>query len=55
MKNTIAVVALSSFLAVTACKKNEKAEPVEKIETKTTEGFVVDSVKVNDSTKITDS
>ncbi|MFS4428963.1 RsiV family protein [Chryseobacterium sp. S90] len=55
MKNTIAVVALSSFLAVTACKKNEKAEPVEKIENKTTEGFAVDSVKVNDSTKITDS
>ncbi|KAA2220548.1 RsiV family protein [Chryseobacterium sediminis] len=55
MKNTIAVIALSSFLAVTACKKNEKAGPAEKIENKTTEEFVVDSVKVNDSTKITDS
>ncbi|WP_433628712.1 RsiV family protein [Chryseobacterium cucumeris] len=55
MKNTIAVIALSSFLAVTACKKNETAGSAEKIENKATEEFVVDSVKVNDSTKITDS
>lgn len=55
MKNTIAVIALSSFLAVTACKKNETAASGEKTENKATEEFVVDSVKVNDSTKITDS
>ncbi|MDR6370792.1 hypothetical protein J2795_002504 [Chryseobacterium bernardetii] len=55
MKNTIAVIALSSFLAVTACKKNETAGPAEKTESKAAEEFVVDSVKVNDSTKITDS
>ncbi|CAI8860793.1 RsiV family protein [Chryseobacterium sp. IT-36CA2] len=55
MKNTIAVIALSSFLAVIACKKNEKAVLAEKTENKTTEELVVDSVKVNDSVKITDS
>jgi len=55
MKNTIAVIALSSFLAVTACKKNETAAQEEKTESKASEEFVVDSVKVNDSTKITDS
>ena len=55
MKNTIAVIALSSFLAVIACKKSEKAEAADKIENKAPEEFVVDSVKVNDSVKITDS
>lgn len=55
MKNTIAVIALSSFLAVTACKKNETAAKAENIENKASEEFVVDSVKVSDSTKITDS
>ncbi|UKB78109.1 RsiV family protein [Chryseobacterium sp. MEBOG07] len=55
MKNTIAVIALSSFLAVAACKKNETAGPAEKTENKTSEELVIDSVKVNDSTMITDS
>lgn len=55
MKNTIAVIALSSFLAVAACKKSETTGQAEKTENKAAEEFVVDSVKVNDSTKITDS
>lgn len=56
MKNTIAVLALSSFLAFTACKKGEaKGETIEKAEQKPSENFAVDSVKVNESVKITDS
>lgn len=56
MKNTIAVLALSSFLAFTACKKGETKETTtEKTENKPSEELVVDSVKVSDSTKITDS
>ncbi|WP_300687062.1 RsiV family protein [Chryseobacterium sp.] len=56
MKNTIAVLALSSFLAFTACKKGEaKGEKIEKAEQRPSENFVVDSVNVNESVKITDS
>jgi len=56
MKNTITVIALSSFLAVTACNKS-KTEGAEskKAENRIPEKFIVDSVKVNDSVKITDS
>jgi hypothetical protein len=46
MKNTIAVLVLSSFLAFTACKKNEtRGEIAEKTENKPSEEFVVDSLK----------
>ncbi|MDM1553364.1 MULTISPECIES: RsiV family protein [Chryseobacterium] len=56
MKNTIAVLALSSFFVFTACKKNETtATSTEKTENKKLEEFAVDSVIVKDSTKITDS
>ncbi|OCA72811.1 hypothetical protein BBH99_12810 [Chryseobacterium contaminans] len=56
MKNTIAILALSSFFVFTACKKNETvATSTEKTENKKSEEFVVDSVIVKDSTKITDS
>ncbi|EJL69803.1 DUF3298 and DUF4163 domain-containing protein [Chryseobacterium populi] len=56
MKNTIAMVALSSFFIFSACKKTEtnNATP-EKTETSQPDTFVVDSVKVNDSIKISDS
>ncbi|SDI22167.1 RsiV family protein [Chryseobacterium jejuense] len=56
MKNTVAVLALSSFFVFTACKKNETAATsTEKTENKKSEEFVVDSVLIKDSTKITDS
>lgn len=56
MKNTVAVLALSSFFVFTACKKNETAATsTEKTENTKSEDFVVDSVIVKDSTKITDS
>jgi len=56
MKNTIAVIALSSFLAVTTCKKGKTTESTsEKTENQALEKFIVDSVKVNDSIKVTDS
>lgn len=56
MKNTIAVIALSSFLAVTACKKGKTTESTsEKTENQALEKLIVDSVKVNDSVKVTDS
>ncbi|WP_312992598.1 RsiV family protein [Chryseobacterium flavum] len=55
MKNTVAVLALSSFFAFTACKKNETAGTAGKTENRQSEEFVVDSVKVDDSTRITDS
>lgn len=56
MKNTITIIALSSFFVFTACKKNETAATsIEKTENKKSEEFVVDSVIVKDSTKITDS
>jgi hypothetical protein len=56
MKNTITVLALSSFFAFTACKKNESTGPAtEKSDYKESGKLIVDSVKVSDSTKITDS
>ncbi|AZB07975.1 DUF3298 domain-containing protein [Chryseobacterium sp. G0162] len=56
MKNTISVLALSSFFVFTACKKNEvTATSMEKTENKKSEEFAVDSVVIKDSTKITDS
>ncbi|WP_080778684.1 RsiV family protein [Chryseobacterium phocaeense] len=55
MKNTIAVLAVSSLLAFSACKKGENTAPSGKTETSQPEKFVVDSVKVNDSTRIGDS
>nr|WP_315033482.1 RsiV family protein [uncultured Chryseobacterium sp.] len=56
MKNTVAVLALTSFFAFTACKKNEPTgTATEKTETKKSDELAIDSVKVNDSTKITDS
>lgn len=56
MKNKIAAITLSAFLAVTACNKSKTTESVsEKTENQELEKFVLDSVKVNDSVKITDS
>ncbi|WP_084086303.1 RsiV family protein [Chryseobacterium sp. YR221] len=56
MKNTITVLALSSFFVFTACKKNESTGPAtEKSDYKESGKLIVDSVKVSDSTKITDS
>lgn len=56
MKNTIAVLAVSSLLAFSACKKGENtAAPSDKTETSQPEKLIVDSVKVNDSTRIGDS
>lgn len=56
MKNTITVLALSSFFVFTACKKNESTGPAtEKSDYKESGKLMVDSVKVSDSTKITDS
>ncbi|MET3036998.1 RsiV family protein [Chryseobacterium sp. NRRL B-14859] len=56
MKNTIAVMALSVFFVFSACKKNERTEvSTEKKDNKQSEKLVVDSVKVSESTQITDS
>lgn len=56
MKNTIAVLALSSFFIFSACKKTETNNKAgEKTEVGQAEKFIVDSVKVNDSIMITDS
>ncbi|WP_415326559.1 RsiV family protein [Chryseobacterium sp. MMS23-Vi53] len=56
MKNTIAVLALSSLFAVSACNKPDKnIQNIDKVETAQPEKFVVDSVKIEDSTKIADS
>ncbi|MFP7657934.1 RsiV family protein [Chryseobacterium proteolyticum] len=56
MKNTIAAILLSLFFALAACKKNEKKDSsTEKTEVNQSEKFVVDSVKVSDSTKVNDS
>lgn len=55
MKNTIAVLAVSSFLAFSACKKGENTTSPDKTETSQPEKFTVDSVKVGDSSKIADS
>ncbi|ANF49340.1 hypothetical protein A0O34_01665 [Chryseobacterium glaciei] len=56
MKNTIAVLALSSFFIFSACKKTETTNTAdEKTEVPQPEKFTVDSVKVNDSIKLSDS
>lgn len=56
MKNTVAVLALSSFFLFSACKKSEKNDTaINKTEVSEPEKFVIDSVKVNDSIKLTDS
>ena len=56
MKNTFAVLAVSSFLAFSACKKSDHTVvSSDKTGTAETEKFVVDSVKVSDSSKIGDS
>ncbi|NML70887.1 DUF3298 domain-containing protein [Chryseobacterium sp. RP-3-3] len=56
MKNTIAVLAVSSFLAFSACKKGENTTgPSDKTEAAQPEKLVLDSVKINDSLKIADS
>ncbi|MCU7616032.1 RsiV family protein [Chryseobacterium sp. PBS4-4] len=54
MKNTIAVLALSAIFTIVACKKtdSQNAKINTKKEVKAPEKFVVDSVKLNDSTKI---
>ncbi|WP_449398757.1 RsiV family protein [Chryseobacterium wanjuense] len=56
MKNTIAVLAFSSLLTFSACKKTENtASNTDKTETAKPETFAVDSVKVNDSIMLNDS
>ncbi|GAA5090617.1 hypothetical protein GCM10023210_16970 [Chryseobacterium ginsengisoli] len=56
MKNTIAVLALSSLLAISACNKTEKnTQSSDKVEISEPEKFIVDSVNIADSTKIADS
>ncbi len=55
MKNTIAVLALSSLLAVSACKKTENNTGAGTTEAAEAQRFTVDSVKINDSIKINDS
>ncbi|UOU97983.1 RsiV family protein [Chryseobacterium daecheongense] len=55
MKNTIAVLAVSSFFVFTACKKNEVKNDQVKTEVKTPQTFTTDSVTINDSIKISDS
>ncbi|GEN76778.1 RsiV family protein [Chryseobacterium hagamense] len=53
MKNTMAVLAVSSLLAVSACKKTENNNTAAAAPEK--ERFTVDSVKIDDSIKINDS
>lgn len=56
MKNTIAVLAISSLLAVSACSKTENSNTATgTAAAPETERFTVDSVKINDSIKINDS
>ncbi len=54
MKNTIAVLALSTFFLFSACKKAENNN-LNETETAVPEKFTVDSVKISDSTKLSDS
>lgn len=54
MKNTIAVLALSAFFIFSACKKAENNN-LNETETAAPEKFTVDSVKISDSTKLSDS
>ncbi|MBB6369456.1 RsiV family protein [Chryseobacterium shigense] len=56
MKNTIAVLAVSSLLAFSSCKKGENiTASSDKTEISELEKFTVDSVKVSDSSKVADS
>ncbi|GAB0157942.1 hypothetical protein CHRYSEOSP005_32370 [Chryseobacterium sp. Alg-005] len=55
MKNTIAVLTLSSFFVFTACKKNETQNDQIKTEINTPQPFTTDSISMNDSIKISDS
>lgn len=56
MKNTIAILALSSFFVFSACKKKDVTEnSIEKTENQKTDEFIVDSVKTQGSTKVGDS
>ncbi len=56
MKNIIAVLAISSLLAVSACKKTENNNTVTgNAEVSEAGRFTVDSVKIEDSLKINDS
>ncbi|WP_261511440.1 DUF3298 and DUF4163 domain-containing protein [Chryseobacterium paludis] len=56
MKNIIATLALSSFFVFSACKKTDPKDAGQtQTETQEPQKFIVDSVKVNDSTKISDS
>ncbi|WP_370899807.1 DUF3298 and DUF4163 domain-containing protein [Chryseobacterium gossypii] len=56
MRNTIAITALLSLLAFSACKKTGATDNTNtQTENQQAEKFVIDSVAVNDSIKITDS
>lgn len=56
MKNTIAVLALSTLFVVSACKKTENnSTDTVKTDTLQKNTFSVDSVKVSDSVKLNDS
>lgn len=56
MKNTMAVLAISSLLAVSACKKTENNNTAAGTAvTPEAERFTADSVKIDDSIKINDS
>ncbi|MFP3831917.1 RsiV family protein [Chryseobacterium sp. SIMBA_028] len=57
MKNIIAVLALSSFFVFSACNKKDAVAEVltEKTEDKKSNEFIVDSVTVKDSTRVSDS
>lgn len=56
MKNTIAVIALSSFFVISACKKpdniNSKGGKIDSVQALQPEKLEVDSVKADDSIKI---
>ena len=55
MKNAVAVLGLSCFFIFSACKKSETTDKPVKTEVSQPQKFVVDSVIVDDSTKIGDS
>lgn len=56
MKNTVAVLVLSSFFLFSACKKSENNDiAANKTEVSEPEKFIVDSVTVNDSIQLNDS
>lgn len=56
MKNTFAVLALSSFFIFSACKKSEThMDRTDKAEVNQPKAFTVDSVQVKDSVQVSDS